>query len=159
MQALDRKLDAVLAGTEKLQAAEALDLADVCARGRGKPVAAARLLVTFFAGQPMMATDPTRGLYLRAAQVAVLAAAERGADARRWRRQALTWLDREVDTWERLVREGARSEAEKTRALRSWWAMPSLAPVRDEAALAELPADEAAAWRGLWRRVEKPAGR
>ena len=46
-----------------------------------------------------------------------------------------------------------------SRAMRTWLAMPSLAAVRDEAALNELPPDEAAAWRGLWQRVEKVAPR
>jgi len=76
------------------------------------------------------------------------------------RRQALDWLTAEHDAWaerHRLGKPGNRTAA--AAAVRSWLTSEDLACVRDERALARLPAEEARAWQALWEKVATLAAR
>jgi serine/threonine protein kinase/tetratricopeptide (TPR) repeat protein len=104
--------------------------------------------------------DVKRGLALRSARAVAQACGEDGDDSRRssagrpdelaaLRARALEWMRRELDN-----RRGDLAPEELARALGSWRADPLLAPLRDEAHLLRLPAEEAGAWTAFWADVE-----
>jgi serine/threonine-protein kinase len=76
------------------------------------------------------------------------------ADRAKLRNQARTWLEAELKTWSGLL-ESAEPEQRQAIAetLKHWQIDTDLATVRDEAALAKLPADERDAWKSLWAKV------
>jgi tetratricopeptide (TPR) repeat protein len=65
------------------------------------------------------------------------------------RKQAREWLVDEIERWRRQMHDHAEVRRDVKAAQRD----PLLAGVRDEAALATLPAREAAAWREFWAKV------
>jgi serine/threonine-protein kinase len=77
------------------------------------------------------------------------------ADRAKHRKQARTWLDAELAIWTKLL---ASANAQQRRAivdtLKHWKQDADLAGVRDETALAELPAIECEGWKVLWARVD-----
>ena len=92
---------------------------------------------------------------------AALAAAGQGRTARlddaakaKLRRQAFDWLKAELTAWNQSFDSGPPQDRPAIlRTLNWWWEDTDLAGVRDEAALAKLPADERKEWRALWARV------
>ncbi|MCU0866186.1 MAG: protein kinase [Planctomycetes bacterium] len=117
---------------------------------------AARCYAGLFAAHPELLADAVGGPVLAAAGAALRAAgqdamhvgerAELREAARQWLQRALAGL--------REQHAAGRVGAEPMAAvLRAWQAAPELAVVQSTAALAALPAAEAAAWRELWREV------
>src|SRR5262249_44053922 len=101
---LDRKLPEVLAGKAKPASdAERLALASLAGQPyKGLHAQSAALYLAAFESSPGLA-DPTKGHHrYNAACAAVLAAASQGkgapeADRARWRRQALAWLNADLE--------------------------------------------------------------
>ncbi|HEY8504304.1 MAG TPA: tetratricopeptide repeat protein, partial [Gemmataceae bacterium] len=138
---------------------EALAVARLC-QLKGFYADAARFYAAAFTADPALTEDPTKQRRYAAACAAVRAATGAGGgpppgpERERLRAQALEWLRGEIDTWQNWSRTpGGRRDL--LRAVTPWPRDPDLAPVRDEAALAELPDPERAAWLLLWRRVDE----
>jgi tetratricopeptide (TPR) repeat protein len=162
---LDEKLPAILKGNaEPRDAAELLELADLCWRYKQLHAAAARFYAAAFAVEPQRATAAQR---YRAACCAALAASGHGADAgqlpdghkSRWRRQALDWLRAELAELTRQVASNPKAAATVRRTLQQWQSDPDLAGVRDEQALAPLPQVERQSWQQFWFEVQGLLGR
>jgi tetratricopeptide (TPR) repeat protein len=153
---LEGRLTAVLAeATKPKDAAEWLDFARVC-QAKKRYADAVTCYQRAFAADANLATDYARGGgRSHAAGAAALAASAEETDeaARgRLRQQALAWLRADVAGWGRSLERPATCE--KARAsLELIQRDPSLAGVRDEAALAKLPEAERAAFRQLWANV------
>jgi serine/threonine-protein kinase len=77
------------------------------------------------------------------------------ADRAKLRGQARTWLEAELKTWANLL-ETANAQQRPTiaKTLKHWQQDADLAGVRDQAALAKLPAAEREAWKSLWAKVD-----
>jgi serine/threonine-protein kinase len=71
------------------------------------------------------------------------------------RRQALAWLRLDLEKWTKILREDAGEAAAMLKTLRYWQQDLDLACVRDDTALATLPAAERASWRAFWSDVAK----
>jgi hypothetical protein len=70
------------------------------------------------------------------------------------RRDALTWLRGDLAAWVLVLEKGPpQARPVVQRALRHWQLDPDLAGLREEAALAKLPAAERDACRRLWAEV------
>jgi serine/threonine-protein kinase len=158
MLARDARLPALLEGKERPgDAGERLAQARLY-RDHGRPYAAARLYAAAFAARPALADDLGSGNRADAARAAARAAADAGSDEARLgeaeraglRRQALGWLRADLALRVKQ-RPGTKSAAG---ALRTWQTDAALAGVRDQAALAKLPAGEREEWRRLWADVE-----
>jgi Flp pilus assembly protein TadD len=130
---------------------EAVDLAAL-ATDAGRPEVAARLYETAFAVLPSRAN----GRRVDAARTAVRAASEAttpDAEERgELRRLALGWLQEELAAAKQTTRKSGdpAARAAVVQSLQQWQTDPDLAGVRDEAALAALPADERRQWQALW---------
>jgi serine/threonine-protein kinase len=163
--AREAELSAYLAGTAKpADVAESLDLAYLCLHGRSFPAGAARLYREAFSEQPSLMGDLRENYRYRAARAAALAGLGRGEDAGQlsdaersdWRRQALAWLRADLEAWRERSEGGSavlRGTIKKT--LRRWHHDEALSDLRDEKALAQLPADEREACRSLWDEVDR----
>jgi serine/threonine-protein kinase len=165
---LDKKLPAVLSGNlQSRNPDEALDLAGIC-RLKKLFVAAVRLSRGAFAKKPKLADDLGSGSRYAAAAAAVQAGCGQGEDAQaldargraRFRKQGLEWLQADLALRSRQAETGkpADQKAER-RKLGFWLRDPDLAGVRDEKALAALPAEEQRAFRALWAKVASVLGR
>jgi hypothetical protein len=160
--ALDHKLAAVLQGTARpAGGAEQLGLAEVC-RLTKRYAAAARFCADAFAADPKLADDMKAAHRYTAACCAALAAAGRGAEGPRpdaperasLRGQALGWLRADLALWQKQADSGRpEGRAAARRTLRHWQQDADLVAVRDQQALAILPAEERAAWEKLWAEV------
>ncbi len=76
------------------------------------------------------------------------------------RKQAFDWLRAECDAWAEKNRVGKPEEQRlAATAVRSWLNNEDLAGVRDEHALAGLPADERRDWQALWAKAAALAAR
>jgi Flp pilus assembly protein TadD len=159
---LDRKLPAVLAGQVKpASAAEALDLGRLCKTEKYRRFAtAARLFADAFAADPRLLDD--MGHRYNAACYAALAGCGKGSDAdkldakerARLRRQSRDWLRAHREAWAKRLSDGKpKTREDVLRAMRHWQQDTDLAGVRDEPALAALPAEERDAWQKLWADV------
>jgi eukaryotic-like serine/threonine-protein kinase len=167
--AVEARLPAILAGKERPdEAPTQRALAEWCLKHKRLPATAADLYASAFAAQPSLADDPEAGNRSHAARAAALAGCGVGEDATQLderrraelRRQALDWLTAEHDAWaerHRLGKPGNRTAA--AAAVRSWLTSEDLACVRDERALARLPAEEARPWQALWDKVATLAAR
>jgi eukaryotic-like serine/threonine-protein kinase len=163
MEALDRRLPAVLGGKEQPRdAPERLLLAWLCQQPyRQLYVRSAKFYAEAFAEQPKLADDLRQTYRYNAACAAARAGTGQGKDGKslgeeekaRWRREALDWLRAHLAAWgKRLAKEPA--QANLVRSLLAHWQEDSdLAAVRDEDALARLPAEERERWQRLWRDV------
>ena len=123
---------------------------------------ATRLSAAAFAADPRLADDLRAGHRYNAACSAALAAAGQGEDAaglgekgrRELRRQALTWLRADLAARRRQLKSWWPGQAAQARqALTHWQQDSDLAGLRDQAALARLPAEERAACERLWADV------
>jgi tetratricopeptide (TPR) repeat protein len=123
---------------------------------------AARLYAAAFAADPKLADDLNAGHRYDAACSAALAAAGQGEDAAkvddkeraRLRTLALDWLRADLVLRTRQLESGKPADRAAVRqALRHWQQDTDLAGLRDQAALAKLPAEERAAYEKLWADV------
>jgi serine/threonine-protein kinase len=159
MAALERKLPAILQGTERpADAGEMLGLASVC-HLKKRYAAAERFFEAAFKGQPALAQ--LSGPRYDAACAATLAAAGQGEDAGkladkerdRLRDQALAWLRGDLSMCDVLVEKGPPAQrAAVQRTLRHWQQDADLASVRD-AAVEKLPEEQRKQWKKLWADV------
>jgi tetratricopeptide (TPR) repeat protein len=164
MLALDNRLTALLQGqAEPRDAAERLNLADLAQQPyKRQYAAAARLYADAFAEQPKRADDLRLPHRYNGACSALLAAAGQAADAHTvpdkarlpLRRQALRWLQADLDLYAKLVQAGKPAVKQAVRQrLAHWQSDADLASVRAKDALAELPEGERKAWQQLWADV------
>jgi serine/threonine-protein kinase len=158
----EKRLAAILKG-EKSTPAERLALIDFCSRYQKRFTDVVRLYAAVFAEEPALAEDLDKGRRYRAACAAALAAAGKGkvadqlvdADRARLRRQALSWLQADLQAWRQLQQSSPLSAVTARNQLERWLSDPDLATVRDAKALARLPTEERQAWQQLWAEVEK----
>jgi tetratricopeptide (TPR) repeat protein len=115
-----------------------------------------------FQADPNLGDDPRAQHRYNAACVAALAAAGQGKDEpplddaakAKLRGEALDWLKDELTAWSKLRESGRPQDRQLIVRALSWWQKDSdLAGIRDQAALAKLPADEKKAWAQLWADV------
>jgi tetratricopeptide (TPR) repeat protein len=151
--ALEKRLPEMVEGrNEPSSPAEALALARV-AHVKGFYATAARLSAGALVDNPAL-----RAARYNAACAAALAGVGKGRDAKtlddaeraRWREQAVAWLRADLVLREKQL---AADPAEVARALAHWTKDPDLTGIRDEAEVANLPAEERTACRALWRDV------
>lgn len=162
LSGLEKRLPALLAGTDRVvENRERLELGELCRR-RGQFVAAARFSAEALAADPKLAADLKAAHRYHAARCAALAAAGKGDDAgklddrerTRLRQQALDWLRADLALWTRQLASNKPADLTAVQgALRHWQKDNDLAGVRDAAALATLPADEREALTRLWADV------
>jgi serine/threonine-protein kinase len=160
---LDGKLPAILSGKRKpADASEILGFAQVCHR-KNLYGASARFWAEAFQAKPNLVDDRQAQHRYNAACAAALAACGQGKDnpplddaaKARWRKQAIDWLKADLAAWSKSLQGGppeARQSVSQT--LKHWKADPELTGIRDQAALAKLPADEQNACRALWAEVD-----
>jgi len=157
MQALDRRVQEVIAGAEPQSLAERISLAKRLAT-RDEPAAALRLCVAALESQPGQAADRQAELGYVAACVAVAEAArlpvDRAEEAAQLRGRALNWLQQELAFWRKV---DPRLSQTRRRALWRWRLDPYLASVSREDRRARLPEAEQAAWRELFLEARKLA--
>jgi hypothetical protein len=157
MQALDRRVQDVVAGAEPHSLAERITLAKRLAT-RDDPAAALRLCVAALESQPDQAADRPAELGYVAACVAVAEAArlpeDRAEEAAQLRGRALNWLQQELASWRKV--DPTLSQTRR-HALRRWRFDPYLASVSQEERRARLPAAEQAAWRELFLEAQRLA--
>jgi eukaryotic-like serine/threonine-protein kinase len=161
MAALEDKWPAFLKGEfQPRDVAERLDLAGVC-QAKKYHVAVARLFADAFAADPSLAANVQAGHRYNAACSAALAAAGRGEDAGelddlervRLRKQAFDWLRADLTAYTTLSESGPAARSFVQKQLKHWRQNSALASLRDEAALANLPAKQRAAFTQLWADV------
>ncbi len=124
--------------------------------------ASAAIWAAGFTADPSLAEDMQAQNRYLAASAAVLAAAGHGIDqprlddeARsRWRKQALEWLNADLDYWSKQVESDEPQPKVLVRTtLQHWQVDRDLASVRDESNLKGLLEDERKAWQAYWNRV------
>jgi tetratricopeptide (TPR) repeat protein len=159
--ALDQKLAAVLQGqVQPKDAAEQLDLANLCQRFKHQYADAAKFYAAAFAAEPKLAEDLNKSNRYNAACAAVLAAAGQGKTAdkldaqakAKLRQQALDWLRADLALWQKQAQGGTASST-LTKVLSHWQTDPDLTSVRDFKALGQLPEAELQDWLTLWADV------
>jgi tetratricopeptide (TPR) repeat protein len=158
-------------------------IAEWCLKHKRLPATAARFYASALAAEPSLTHDPEASNRVYAACAAALAGCGAGLDAgeldsrqrAELRRQALEWLTAEYDVWaQRHTSEKPGERTVAAMAVRDWlkidvvtrWDRLSsswlderaqlsadLACVRDEQALAKLPAEERQNWQKLWEKV------
>jgi tetratricopeptide (TPR) repeat protein/tRNA A-37 threonylcarbamoyl transferase component Bud32 len=158
--ALDQKLPAVLQGqAQPKDAFEQLALADLCWRDKKLYVTAVKFYTVGLAEQPGLAQLHR----YHAACAAALAAAGKGEDAAklddkvrdRWRKQALDWLQAELDAYTRLAEKGnAAARQLMAQRLAHWQKDADLSAVRDKKWLDAMPETDRRRWQQLWADVE-----
>jgi serine/threonine protein kinase/Tfp pilus assembly protein PilF len=163
--ALQKRLPAVLDGSDAASVTDLLDMATMCRLyGKEKHLAtAAHLFQQAFKLQPAL-MEPYR---YSAACTAVLAGSGHGkqperfsdADRAQLRRQGRDWLQADFDLYARNARDGRFPAVFSAIShLRQWRHDADLASVRDAPELARLPDDERAAWQKLWQDVQHALG-
>jgi serine/threonine protein kinase/Flp pilus assembly protein TadD len=160
---IEGRLPGILASqVQPASAAERNEYATLCFCKRHY-VAAARLWADAFTADPKLAADPLAGHRYDAACATALAAVGQGGndgpiavnERVRWRKQALHWLRADLETNGKLLERGRPADRSLVSyRLRIWRCTQDLAGLRDSAALAQLPAEEQAAWKQLWADVE-----
>jgi tetratricopeptide (TPR) repeat protein len=161
--ALDGQLPAFLRGDRRPRdAAERLELADLCAKKR-LPAAAARFSADAFADQPRLAEALAASHRYHAACFAALAGSGQGEDdprpdAReraRLRGQAQAWLAADLALWARQAdSKDAKVRERAQQVLRHWQQNADLSGLRHPWALWRLPADERKQWQQFWVDVD-----
>jgi tetratricopeptide (TPR) repeat protein len=160
------QLDDLLTATREGKArpagpAESVELADFCRNEKHCPAAAVRFYTEAFTAEPKLAADLQAAHRYRAAQAAALAGCGQGdganldaAERARLRRQALQWLRADLDLWTRDLKTASPQAGQAVGArMQQWLNEPSLAAVRDQSALAGLPAEERPLWQAFWADV------
>jgi hypothetical protein len=160
MFATDFHLDRLLASLDPRDADAGVYL-DVDFHRR--PAAVANLFAAVFAANPKLAADTAAEHRHHAACYAALAGSGKGRDAEKlddnersgWHRQALDWLLADLAVYAKKLDGGQKNERDLVRhRLGRWKDNPDLAGIRDDKALANLPAAEREACRALWAEVE-----
>jgi serine/threonine-protein kinase len=149
--AVETRLDAYLQGKIRPAPAEMLDLIDLYARARKKDVEAALWGIRLVEQNPQWGENSQRHLFLRLGAVALRAAEADPQNALRWRRQALTWLDRERRICQTLATQSALLPEDYRQWQLRFLRQPEVARMQNEANLKKLPREEAAVWRKLLR--------
>jgi tetratricopeptide (TPR) repeat protein len=160
--ALEPQLPEILSGRrEPASVAERSDFADLC-RYKKFHSAAARFYTEAFADDDKVSDHLKANDRYWAAASAVRAAAGQGhdtyklneAERAQLRRQALDWLRAALAFHANQFETGkAQDRTRAQQVLRYRQRYPDLTSVRDATALAQLPADERAAWQQLWADV------
>jgi tetratricopeptide (TPR) repeat protein len=160
---LDAKLAKVLKREDPLaNAHERLRLASFCQKYKKLYTTAAAWYVEAFAAEPKAAEDLKAGHRYHAACAAALAGSGKGHDAGQlsddershFRQQALEWLRAELAIYaKRLPAANAQDRTWMHKQLEHWQRQDDLRGLRDATALAQLAADERAAWLQLWVEV------
>jgi tetratricopeptide (TPR) repeat protein len=163
MARLDDRLSAVLAGKDRPKdAAERLGFAQLCQLHRHRYAAAARFYQEAFTAQPALAAHLQAGHRYNAACAAALAGCGKGDQGHRlpeqerlrWRQQALTWLQADLDGWRVVLEKGPdRARPVIIAQLQHWQSDPDFAGLRGAEPLARLPETERPAWQKLWADV------
>jgi WD40 repeat protein/tetratricopeptide (TPR) repeat protein len=163
---LDGKLPGILDGkTTPASATERIELAGLCSLKQLRQ-AATRFYEEAFAEQANLLPAHR----YNAACAAAVAGCGRGKDADklddkergRLRRQALDWLQAELEAGRRLVDrkpDKGPSGAGVARSLQHWLADPDFAAVREPKQLAQLPEAEQQPWRQFWVQVSDTLAR
>jgi serine/threonine-protein kinase len=156
-------LDAALKGEWKPAGAEERIAFGQAAKLKKRFAAAARLYELAFTEQPQLAEQLRVGHRYDAACYAALAGCGQGQDADklddkeriRLRTLALDWLRADVKAWQARLEQGnPEARKETLRFLRHWQTDADLVGIRDQSAVAKLPAEERAAFQSLWADVE-----
>ena len=162
---LEGRLPAVVQGTDRPDAADCLDLAELCF-AKSHYATAARLYAEALASTPQLTEDLRAGHRFNAARAAALAGGGHGDDAaglgqperEDLRRQAREWLRLDLADWARKVDAGTEAAAADRilaqKTLAPWRDDPDLAGLRDADALEKLPPAERQEWQALWQEVE-----
>jgi len=160
LQQLSAKLADVLAGKSRpADAAEAIRLAHFGHKFQRYHVGAAKLFQNAFALKPALAEDLKAEHRYRAACAALLAANGYGKGASAltqqeradWRKQALTWLQADLQKWrEQSASNQAGDVLGLLHRLADWQSNPELVGVRDAKELAKLSPEEQQNWQKLW---------
>jgi serine/threonine protein kinase len=162
---LEKSLPSLLTGRVKAaDTGESLLLARMC-YNKQLQGASARFWEDAFRSEPKLADDMNVQNRYNAACAAALAGCGKGNDAppldeaakTRWRKQAVDWLNADLAAWSKmLLLQSNPPQARRVicETLQHWKSDPDLAGIRDEAALAKLPADEQRACRALWAEVD-----
>src|SRR5262249_50876226 len=139
-----------------------IGLAEFCIMYKRLPLTALGLWTGVFAdGFPRAEQDRAIQMY-NAACAAAMAASGDGldvaplsdADRARWRKQALDWLRAALEVWGKRVEKGTAADcAAIEKRMKNWQKENELDCLRDEGALALLPAAERELWRKLWTDV------
>jgi serine/threonine-protein kinase len=163
MVALDARLPALLRGEDKpADPAERAEFARLCS-AKQLFATSARLWAEALAAHPGLDDDARADNRYRAAGAAAQAGYGRDRDdpppdadaRRRWRRQALDWLEADLGAAAKLLEGGpSRDRDALPKRLGRWRVDPALAGLRDESALSALPEPEREACRALWARVD-----
>jgi tetratricopeptide (TPR) repeat protein/tRNA A-37 threonylcarbamoyl transferase component Bud32 len=166
---LDSRCSAILKGqVQPKDAAEQLELANLCRRYKKMYAAAARFYAGAFAAAPSLAEDLSRANRYHAACAAALAARLEATDGaavspldaaakRLLRRQALDWLHADLAKWRALIERRRVKDilAVLELTLPKWQSAPELACVREAKELARLSPEEQWDWQRLWSDVEE----
>jgi eukaryotic-like serine/threonine-protein kinase len=161
LRALEGRLPAVVQGKDKPEAADCLDLGELCFIKKNYATAA-RLYAEALAADPQLTADLRAGHRFNAARAATLAGGGHGDDVAGLgkpelaglRKQARDWLQLDLDAWARNVdagTEGDRILARKT--LAPWRDDPDLAGLRDGEPLERLTPSERQECQALWQEV------
>jgi serine/threonine-protein kinase len=154
----EKLLPAVLAGATKVTDAEDyLAFAELC-RHKQLYGASAAFYVKAFEARPSFADDLTVQDRYHAARVAALAGSGKGEDAAKldpkgraaWRHQAIEWLRADLKLAAKQLEARSIKGLWIHKTLRHWQQVPSLAGIRDQAQLENLPAAERAACEAIW---------
>jgi hypothetical protein len=108
-----------------------------------------------------LAAKPDQGRF-HPGRAAILAGCGQGEDVgqldeaarARWRKQGLDWLRADLEMFRNQLKEEPHAQELIQKSLEFRLTSPDLAPVREAAGLAKLPADERAAWQRYWVDVE-----
>jgi serine/threonine-protein kinase len=160
--ARDKKLSAVLRGEESpADANEYAGMAELCLRYRERSGTALRFYKAAFAAAPLLAENLAAGHRCNAASAAALASEGKGQDAEELDadarnealHQALAWLRGDVGACAQMLDRNPKDGAAIVGYLERIQTEPSLAGVRDAAALSKLSPDEQMSWQELWRDI------
>jgi tetratricopeptide (TPR) repeat protein len=163
---LAEKLPKVLTGeTQPADAAELIELAQICQLHKEWYAAAARLYREAFDAQPSLAEKlDSRGSRYDAACAAALAGCGQGKDADKLdkkestglRKQALDWLRADLAAWRHLLdKEPKEARPVVLKTMEHWQQDKDFAGVRGDEALAKLPEAERQEWQKLWAEVDQ----
>jgi tetratricopeptide (TPR) repeat protein len=162
--ALEKRLDAVRRGVDAPNAADCTRLAyEVCRRKR-LFAEAARLYAKAFELDASFMSQRTPDYVLEAATSAVQAGLGEAADPPQGASErkdllarARGWFVERLESSEELVQAQPALAASVAATLEEWRKAPGLSAVRPPSATETLPADDAAAWRALWARLDRLA--
>lgn len=156
---LDLRLPAVLGGQDSpADAGERLEMARLLF-AKMAYADAARFYAGAFKDDPNLSRDLRKAHRYNAACAAALAigAIDDGklSDPERtlWLEQTRAWLNADLDAWTLILDRDPKAAAFIKRRLRNWQTDPDLIGVRDEPALAKLPAEAQRAYTRLWADV------